>query len=150
MMKVKAELPLLVARVPIGETVTVEIVRENKEHQIVKMRIAELREEQPTFAAAREPEQLGLAVQELSPLLRDDLGFSGDLTGVLVSQVEQSSVAEEAGVQRRDVILEVNRQKVHDLSSYRVALQKTEKGKGMLLLVRRGEHTFFLTLKAAG
>jgi serine protease Do len=145
-----AELPLLVARVPIGETVTVEIVRENKEHQIVKMRIAELREEQPTFAATRESEQLGLAVQELSPLLRDDLGLSGDLTGVLVSQVKQSSVAEEAGVQRRDVILEVNRQKVHDVLSYRAALQKIEKGKGVLLLVRRGKSTFFLTLKVAG
>ena len=144
------ELPLLVARIPIGETVSAEIVRENKEHQTVTLRIAELREEQPLLAAVQGPEPFGLAIQELSPPLRNDLGLNEDLAGVLVAQVEQGSVAEEAGVQRRDVILEVNRQKVHDLSSYRVALQKTEKGKGTLLLVRRGENTFFLTLKAAG
>ena len=143
------ELPLLVARTPIGETVTLEIVRENKERQTVKVRVAELREESPTLAA-REPGQVGLAVRELSPSLRNDLGISGDLGGVMVAQVEQGSIAEEAGVQPRDVILEVNRQKVHDVPSYRAALQKTTKGKGMLLLIRRGEGTFFLTLKAAG
>jgi len=145
-----AELPLLVARLPIGGTATVEIVRENKAHQTVKLRIAEPPEEQPTFAATRVPEQFGLTVQELSPPLRDDLGLNGDLAGVMVSVVEPGSVAEEAGVQQRDVILEVNRWKVHDVSSYRGALQRTEKGKGALLLIRRGENTFFLTLKAAG
>ncbi|MBI3799724.1 MAG: PDZ domain-containing protein [Deltaproteobacteria bacterium] len=96
------------------------------------------------------PEQFGLTVQELSAPLRDDLGLNGDLAGVMVSEVESGSVAEEAGVQQKDVILEVNRWKVHDVSSYRGALQRTEKGKGALLLIRRGENTFFLTLKAAG
>jgi len=144
------ELPLLAARIPIGETVTVEIIRGSKERQIVKMRIAELREEQPTLAATQEPEPLGLAVQELSPLLRDDLGLNKDLAGVMASQVEQGSVAEKAGVQPRDLILEVNRQEVHDVPSYRAALHKTGKGRDVLLLIRRGANTFFLTLKAAG
>jgi len=145
-----AELPLLVARIPIGETVTAEIVRENKEHQTVTLRIAELREGRPTLAASQGFEQFGLAVQELSPPLRRDLGLGENLAGVMVSQVEQGSVAEEAGVQQRDVILEVNRQRVPDVSSYRLALQRTKKGKAALLLIRREESTFFLTLKAAG
>ncbi len=144
------ELPLLAARIPIGETVTVEIIRGSKERQIVKMRIAELREEQPTLAATQEPEPLGLAVQELSPLLRDDLGLNKDLAGVMASQVEQGSVAEKAGVQPRDLILEVNRQEVHDVPSYRAALHKTGKGRDVLLLIRRGANTFFLTLQVAG
>ena len=93
---------------------------------------------------------MGLAIQELSPLLRGNLGLNKDLAGVMVSQVERGSVAEEAGVQQRDLILEVNRQEVHDVSSYRAALHKTEKGRDVLLLIRRGENTFFLTLKAAG
>jgi serine protease Do len=144
------ELSLLVARISIGETVTVEIVRESKERRILKMRIVELPERQPTLAASQESEPLGLAVQDLSPPLRDDLGLNKDLAGVMVSQVEQGSVAEEAGVQQRDLILEVNRQEVHDGPSYRAVLQKTEKGRDVLLLIRRGEKTFFLTLKAAG
>jgi serine protease Do len=73
-----------------------------------------------------------------------------DLNGVLVSAVEQGSAAEQAGVQQKDVILEVNRQKIHDVASYRAALRKTVKGKNVLLLIQRGERTFFLTLKATG
>ena len=96
------------------------------------------------------PEQFGLTVQELSPSLRENLGLSEDLTGVMVSEVEPGSVAEEAGMQQKDVILEVNRWKVHDVSSYRGALQRTEKKKAVLLLIHRGESTFFLTLKAVG
>jgi serine protease Do len=143
------ELPLLVARTPIGETVALEIVRENKERRTIKVRVAELREE-PMVLTAREPEPLGLAVQDLSPTLRDDLGLEDNLVGIMVAQVEHGSVAEEAGVQQRDVILEVNRQKVHDIRSYCSALQHATKGKSVLLLIQRGESTFFLTLKAAG
>jgi S1-C subfamily serine protease len=102
------------------------------------------------LAAAQGFEQFGLAVQELSPPLRRDLGLGENLAGVMVSQVEQGSVAEEAGVRQRDVILEVNRQRVPDVSSDRLALQRTKKGKAALLLIRREESTFFLTLKAAG
>ncbi|MBI3301077.1 MAG: DegQ family serine endoprotease [Deltaproteobacteria bacterium] len=144
-----AELPLLVARTPVGETAVVEVVRADRERKTVSVRIVELREEGVTLAA-QEPARWGLAVRELSPALRDDLGVGKDLTGVLVSQVEQGSVAEEAGVQQGDIVLEVNRQKVRDLPSYRAALQKTEQSKHVLLLIRRGESTFFLTLKAAG
>jgi len=143
------ELPFLVARTPVGETVTLEVVRENKRRQTVKVRIAELKEE-PVTLAAREPERFGLSVQELSPSLRGDLDMGNDLNGVLVSAVEQGSVAEEAGVQQKDVILEVNRWKIRDVASYRAALQKIAKGKNVLLLIQRGENTFFLTLKAAG
>jgi serine protease Do len=144
-----AELPLLVARMPVGETAVVEIVRSDKEHKTVTVRIAELREEDVTLAK-REPERWGLTVQELSPDVRANFGIGKDVAGVLVSQVEQNGAAEGAGVQRGDVVLEVNRQKVHDLPSYRAVLQKTEPDKQVLLLIRRGESTFFVTLKAAG
>lgn len=143
------ELPLLVAQTPVGETATLEIVRADKTRETVRVQIAELREE-TVARVAPDPVRLGLVVRELSPTLQEGLGSKQNLTGVLVSQVERGSAAEEAGVQEGDVVLEVNRQKVHDLLSYQAAVQKTMKGKQVLLLIRRGEKTFFLTLKAVG
>lgn len=145
-----SDLPLLVARTPIGETADLVVVRESKKRQAIKIRIAELREEQTAKAASSEPERLGLTVQDLSPAVRDELGLSEEQGGVLVAQIVSGSVAEEAGIQQKDVILEVNRQKVPNVPSYRTALQKTIKGEIVLLLIRRGESTFFLTLKTTG
>jgi serine protease Do len=145
-----SDLPLLVARTPIGETVDLVVVRENKKRQTVKIHIAELHEEQTAKAASPEPERLGLTVQDLSPTVRNELGLREEQGGVVVAQIVSGSVAEEAGIQQKDVILEVNRQKVPDVPSYHTALQKTVKGEIVLLLIRRGESTFFLTLKATG
>lgn len=145
-----SDLPLLVARTPVGETVDLEIARESKKRQTIKIRIAELREEQTATAVLQEPERLGLTVQDLSPSVRDELGLSEEQGGVIVARIASGSVAEEVGIQQKDIILEVNRQKVPDVLSYHTALQKTTKGEIVLLLIRRGESIFFLTLKAAG
>ncbi len=64
-----------------------------------------------------------------------------------MSGVESGSAADDAGIRRGDVILEVNRQAVEDTDGYKAALKKVEKGKNVLLLVRRGDNTIFLALK---
>ena len=47
-----------------------------------------------------------------------------------------------------DVVLEINRQSVDSDAAYKKALKKVEKGKSVLLLVRRGDNTIFMALKA--
>ena len=64
-----------------------------------------------------------------------------------MTAVEPGSPAEDAGLRRGDVILEVNRQAVEDADGYRKALRESEKGKNVLFLVRRGDNTIFLALK---
>ena len=46
-----------------------------------------------------------------------------------------------------DVIAEINRRPVRNRSDYDRAVEKTEKGKSLLFLVRRGEGSLFLALK---
>ena len=48
---------------------------------------------------------------------------------------------------RGDVILEVNREPVKDLATYRKALKGASKGKSVLFLVRRGDNTIFIAMK---
>jgi Do/DeqQ family serine protease len=50
----------------------------------------------------------GLTVLNLSPAVAEELGYKGDPSGVIVSEVAGGSNAEEAGFQKGDVIVEVN------------------------------------------
>jgi serine protease Do len=67
--------------------------------------------------------------------------------GVVVSAVDPGSAADEAGIRRGDVILEVDRKPIRNIDEYKKSLAGVRKGKGVLLLVRRGESTLFLALK---
>jgi serine protease Do len=61
--------------------------------------------------------------------------------------VQPGSPAEDAGLRRGDVVLEVNRKPVGTVDKYSEEMKKTAEGKSVLLLVRRGENTVFLALK---
>ncbi|PYJ71257.1 MAG: peptidase, partial [Verrucomicrobia bacterium] len=61
--------------------------------------------------------------------------------------VEPGSVADDAGLQEGDIIIEVNRKPIHDLPDYNKAVAEAQKGKGILFRVRRGENTMFVALK---
>jgi serine protease Do len=67
--------------------------------------------------------------------------------GIVVNQVEPGSVADEAGVQRGDLIREVNGQNIRNVEDYRSALTKVKKGEVIRLLVRRGERNLYLTIR---
>ena len=143
--KESTELPLLVARTPIGRDVDIKVIR-GKEEKTITMKIAEMKDEE-TQVASKENESFGLTVQNLTPDLADSLGLPNDLKGVVVSGVSPGSTAEDAGLRRGDVILEVNRQVVADVDAYRKQVASLEKGKSLLLLVKRGDNTIFVAVK---
>ena len=145
--KDSTELPMLVARTGVGKTVGMKVLRE-KGTETLTVTIGELKEEEEAVAAGKE-EGFGLTVQPLTPDIAENLGLPSDTKGVVVSGVESGSAAEDAGLHRGDVILEVNREPVKDLATYRKALKGTAKGKSVLFLVRRGDNTIFLALKPA-
>ena len=89
-------------------------------------------------------------MQTLTGDLAENLGLDRSLKGVVVTQVEPSGPASEAGLRRGDVILEVNRQVVKDVDAYRKATKAAGKGKSVLFLVRRGDNTIFLAVKPTG
>jgi serine protease Do len=139
------ELPMLVARTPLEKQVTLKVLRD-KQPMELPVTIAELQDDETQVAASGDSEKLGLTVQTLTPEIAENLGVE-EAKGVVVTAVESGSPADEAGLRRGDVILEVNRQAVEDADNYKAALKKGEKGKNVLFLVRRGENTIFLALK---
>jgi serine protease Do len=89
-----------------------------------------------------------MTVQELTPEIARNLGVS-DIKGVVVTNVDEGSPANEAGIRRGDVILEVNQRKIETLKDYRGAIGRVGGADSLLLLIRRGNNVLYVALKSA-
>jgi len=142
--KDSGDLPIIVARTPVDRRVRMKVLRDKKELQLT-VGVGELKDEE-VVASAPEKGELGMTVQKLTPQIAESLGLER-AEGVVVSAVDPGSAADEAGIRRGDVILEVDRKPIRSIDEYKKSLAGIRKGKGVLLLVRRGESTLFLALK---
>jgi len=85
----------------------------------------------------------GVSVENLDAQSANELGLSPNTKGVVVTNVDPSSEAAEAGLRRGDVIQEVNRQPVKNTSDFERAM-RSSKDKPLLLVNRNGS-TMYLT-----
>ena len=143
--KDSSDLPILVARAPVGKKAPVKVLRDNKE-TTVTVTIGEMQKEK-TAAATPEKGDLGLTVQKVTPQAAETLGLK-KAEGVVVTAVEPGSAADDAGIARGDVILQINRKPVRTIAEYREAIAGMRKGEAGLFLVRRGDSSIFLALKS--
>ena len=125
----------------------VRIVRDGKE-MTLHVKVAKLDSKE---AAAARPEETsrgkwGLQLQELTPDLARQLGAKTD-KGVVVAGVQPGSPAENASVQRGDVILEVDRQPVKGIEDMKEKLEKAHSKDSLLLLIQRGGGNIYVVLK---
>jgi len=135
--------------------VTLSIIRDNKE-QDVKVTLGEFKVKGAETASSNgsedgnaKPEKdgkLGLNLQPLTPELGKRLNIPEEIKGILITDVEAGSVADEKGIRKGDVIVEINRQLVSSLEDVRSAINKSG-DKSALLLISRGGQTLFVTVK---
>ena len=142
------QLPILVARTEVGQTVEATVVRDKKQIPIT-VRIAELKQEEVVAAGPKEEGQLGLTVQNITPQLAESLGLKRP-NGVVITSVQPESAAAEAGLRRGDVILEVNRQEIANVDALQNAVKTAKPDSNILVLIRRGDNNVFLALKSPG
>ncbi len=85
----------------------------------------------------------GVGLSDMTPDLRQQLQAPRDVHGAVIQQVQPGSAADNAGLQRGDVIEQVNRKDVQSASDVKQALASVPKGKDALLLVwSNGGNTF--------
>ncbi|HEY7166337.1 MAG TPA: DegQ family serine endoprotease [Candidatus Binatia bacterium] len=142
--KSSADLPIQVARTAPGKTVPMKILRNNKE-MTLNVAVGEMKDTKEVVASTREGD-LGLSVQPMTPQLADSLGVD-KTDGLVITAVEPGSAADDAGLQRGDVIVEINRHPVKSVGEFNRAVSEAGKDKSLLFLVKRGEGTMFLALK---
>jgi serine protease Do len=142
--KDSGDLPIIVARTPVEKKVRMKVLRDKKE-VMLNVAVGELKDEE-VVASVPEKGELGLTVQKVTPQMAESLGLE-KADGVVVTAVEPGSAADDAGIRRGDVIMEVDRRSIRSLDEYKKAVAAIRKGRGVLFLVRRGESTLFLALK---
>src|SRR5687768_1310913 len=142
--KDSGDLPIIVARTPVERKVRMKVLRDKKEQQL-SVTVGELKDEE-VVASVPEKGELGMTVQRLTPQIAESLGLER-AEGVVVSAVDPGSAADEAGIRRGDIIVEVDRKAVRSIDDYKKAVAGVRKGRGVLFLVRRGDSTLFLALK---
>jgi Do/DeqQ family serine protease len=92
-------------------------------------------------------EKLGARLQELTPQLATQYRITGIKQGVVVTAVEDGSLADEIGLQEGDVILEINRKKIVSLKDFDKVMKEANVEKGILFHIHRKGSSFFLTFK---
>ncbi len=91
--------------------------------------------------------ELGLTVHDLPVDLSKRFDYT-DLTGVIVTNVEPSSLAELAGIKPGNLITEVNRRKINNTKEFNEAVENASEEGAVLLLVKdeRGSRFVVLTI----
>jgi serine protease Do len=135
-----------IATAPINSKHRLEIIRDGRLEQ-VELIVQEAPRERVQRPPALRPESGGhplggIAVEDIRPTLARQLGL-GTIQGVLVTEIEESSTADAAGLLPNDVIVEVNRQPVPNLSTYqRLAEPLRSKEPVLLLIYRQGTYYY--------
>ncbi len=99
---------------------------------------------------APKPSKLGVTVRSITPDLADRLGIAAG-KGMVVQDVKQGSFAEDLGLNRGDVILEVNKQPVNSAEDFSKIEASLKSGQDVVFLVRpRGARAQDGTIFLAG
>lgn len=138
------DLPRLVAATKPGTKVDLKVVRDKKE-KMLSVEVGTMKDTEIAETPGDEENsnvELGISVMNLDSQMAQELDLDSD-QGVVISRVKVGSAAEEAGLQKGDVVLEINRKPVKDVSDYKSATSKVRPGDSLLFLIyRRGGSIF--------
>ncbi|MBF8302302.1 MAG: degP-2 [Candidatus Dadabacteria bacterium] len=139
------DLTTLAAATPPGTEVKLKVISDGNEKDI-NVKLREFPDETAEATEKEVKEKLGLTVHEITPQIAARFRVEVE-KGVLITHVDQGSVADESGLQQGDVILEINGQPVNNIDDYKNSVDKTEKGKSALFLIKRGKNTIYIGIR---
>jgi serine protease Do len=142
------ELLRIVAAIAVGKMVIVSVLRNGQEKRF-EVTVGERKEIKDIARQVQPSDQLGMTVQEITPEMAAHFGLA-EKTGVVVAQVKEGGPADEAGLQTQDILLEINRLRITSLKDYLAEISRGGPQEILLILVKRGKTTFFMTLRKEG
>lgn len=142
------ELLRIVAAIPVGKQVFVTLLRDGQEQRLA-VAVGQRKETKELAQKVLPSDRLGMTVQEITPELAAHFGLS-EKSGVVVTQVKEGGPADEAGLRAQDILLQINRTPISSLKDYQAEISKPGPEETLLILVKRGETSFYLTLRKEG
>ena len=141
------ELQMEVGQKRPGDTIHLEVVRDGKTVSIpVTLEAMGAATGSANAGTEHGKGRWGLSLGDLSPDARDQMQIPSDVHGALVEDVQPGSPADNAGVERGDVIVEVNRHSQRSAADVAQALSNVSKGQDALVLVWSNGGTTFRVL----
>ncbi|MBS3819190.1 Do family serine endopeptidase [bacterium] len=131
------ELTFLIAETKPATKVDITIIRDGK-RKTLTAKVAELEppeEEEPEETATSEKE-IGIRVTTLTPRIASHYNLETQ-EGVLITNVQEGSLAARKGIQSGDIIIEVNRKRMTSVKDLRQIIEKSDPGDPLMLLIRR-------------
>jgi serine protease Do len=125
---------------PVGSSVKLAVIRDGQRHSLTAKTAerpldgeqADFQKQNSEVGPARN--KLGMSVQELTPLLRQNYGIDDTQKGVVVTSVKEVSPAGDA-LNEGDVITEAQGQKVTSVEQFRSIIESVPRGKTIRLYV---------------
>ena len=152
------KLPRLVAETKVNSNSKVTIWR-NEKKKSLNVVIAEMKEEKKEIQESKDNtvpdtlqsdyfEQLGITLSSITQDIRMRQNIPEDVSGLLVTKVEQNTDAEIKGIRPGDIIQEINQSSVNDINTFRKIMNSLKGSKkGVLLLINRQGNINFVALK---
>jgi len=130
-----------------GTTVRLEILR-GKGRQTVNVTLGTFQEQAEESAGSPgATTKLGMTLRDLTPQVAERLDLPRGTKGVVVMDVETGEAAEEAGLQRGNVIVSVNGEAVEGVAAFERLIDAARKDGRARLRVRTGDGFFVAVLK---
>ncbi|MDY6904905.1 MAG: DegQ family serine endoprotease [Thermodesulfobacteriota bacterium] len=132
------DLSATIADIPVGEKVTIKALRDGK-HKTFHVEIAKRDDEkvaEQQRPGSSQDEALGVQVADITEDVARQLNLN-TTEGVYVSDIAQGSKADMAGIQRGDVIREINHKPIRNVDDYQAIIDKIDEGDPMQIVIRR-------------
>jgi len=138
------QLQMMVGQKRPGDTIHLGVVRDSKTTTIaVTLEALGGGKGTETTGGDHGKGRWGLRLADLTPDARNEMQMEGSVHGAIVQDVQPGSPADNAGLQRGDVIMEVNRHAVKSVAEVAQALSGVPNGQDALVLVwSNGGSTF--------
>ncbi|HEX7287325.1 MAG TPA: Do family serine endopeptidase [Candidatus Angelobacter sp.] len=144
------QLQAAVAQERPGTRVQLNILRDGKSETIpVTLEAMNKKEtESASSGNAQGKPRWGLGLMDMTPDMREQLQLPGNVKGAVVANVQPGSPADNAGISRGDVIVEVDRHAIQNSADAKRELSGVPNGKDALVLVWSNGGSTFRVLHA--
>ncbi len=143
------ELPKLVAAAAPDSSVKVDVLRQGKDQTVEfklgrfdAQRMASNETGTDQNAAGAASDRLGATLAPVTPTVRDQLGLDDNTDGVVITSLDGSGLAADAGLEVGDVILQIGDTPVRAPSDVDHALHATKSNAVLLQIDRHGSRIF--------
>lgn len=140
-----------VASMAPGTNVNVKALREGREASF-QVALAELPDNRQSSTQENDSSsgtntgRFGMSLQPLTAEMASRMGLPANEQGLVITRIDPDGAAADAGLRQRDLIQEVNRRPVRNVTEFTAAIVQTG-SRPALLLVRRGEASIYVTLR---